>query len=323
MKGSDRKDLVKLTNSFLPEGRLLHTPENAAACGGRDPLARAMEMGTVLEGLALLCDEKHDLLVQVGPFTGRIPREETALGIAEGTTRDIAILSRVGKPVAFTVEALPEEDGALCPLLSRRRAQEKALAYILDHWAPGQVVPATVTHLEPFGAFVDIGCGVPSMIGVERLSVSRIAHPKDRFRVGQEIFAAVLEVDRAQRRVVLTHRELLGTWEENAALFRPGMTVPGTVRSIKDYGVFVELTPNLSGLAERREGIREGDRVSVYIKSILPERMKLKLLIIDALPPIDGPEAPRYFIRAGRLDRWSYAPEGCQKTGGETVFQGD
>lgn len=310
-----------MTNSFLPEGRLLHTPENIAACRDRDSLSRAMGAGMILEGTALLCDENHDLLVRVGPFTGRIPREETALGIAEGSTRDIAILSRVGKPVSFMVESLEEQDGELLPLLSRRNAQEKTLRYILSHWVPGQVVPATVTHLEPFGAFVDIGCGVPSMIGVERLSVSRIAHPKDRLRVGQEIFAAVLSLDPEQRRVVLTHRELLGTWEENTALFRPGMTVPGYVRGLKDYGTFVELTANLSGLAECKAGIRDGDRVSVYIKSILPERMKLKLLIIDVLPETEGPEPPKYFVGEGAvLERWNYAPEGCQKAGGETIF---
>ena len=309
-----------MTHCFLPEGRLLHTPENTAACARQSSLVQAMTEGAILEGSALLCDENHDLLVALGPFTGRIPRAETAIGIADGSTRDIAILSRVGKPVAFTVEALEEKDGRLCPILSRRKAQERALASILDAWEPGMVVPATVTHLEPFGAFVDIGCGVPSMIGVERLSISRIAHPKDRLRVGQEIFAAVLEVDRQSRRVVLTHRELLGTWEENAALFRPGMTVPGYARGIKDYGVFVELTANLSGLAESKEGVREGDRVSVYIKSILPQRMKLKLLIIDALPPAPGPEEPRYFLPQGKLKRWSYAPEGCRKAGGETVF---
>ena len=309
-----------MTNSFLPEGRLLHTPENTAACKDKDSLARAMGTGMILEGTALLCDEAHDLLVRVGPFTGRIPRQETALGIAEGSTRDIAILSRVGKPVSFVVEALEEQDGKFCPLLSRRKAQEKALDYILSHWVPGLVVPATVTHLEPFGAFVDIGCGVPSMIGVERLSVSRIAHPADRLRVGQEIFAAVLSLDQEQRRVMLTHRELLGTWEENAALFRPGMTVPGYVRGLKEYGAFVELSPNLSGLAECKAGVREGDRVSVYLKSILPERMKLKLLIIDVLPPLESPEPSRYFITDGVLDQWTYAPEGCQKAGGETIF---
>lgn len=305
-----------MTSCFLPEGRLLSTPENAAACAHRDALAQAMAEQTVLEGSALLCDENHDLLVKFGPFTGRIPREETALGIAEGSTRDIAILSRVGKPVSFTITSLEGET----PLLSRRRAQELALDHILTHWVPGQVVPAVVTHLEPFGAFVDIGCGVPSMIGVERLSVSRVSHPRDRFRVGQEIFAAVLSVDRSERRVGLTHRELLGTWEENAALFRPGMTLPGYVRGLKDYGAFVELTANLSGLAECREGVREGDRVSVYLKSILPDRMKLKLLIIDLLPPADGPELPRYFITGGVLDSWRYAPPGCHKPGGETVF---
>lgn len=309
-----------MTHCFLPEGRLLHTPENAAACARLEALAQAMAEGTVLEGSALLCDENHDLLVSLGPFTGRIPRVETAIGIADGSTRDIAILSRVGKPVAFTVEALEEKDGRLCPILSRRKAQEQVLASILDAWEPGMVVPATVTHLEPFGAFVDIGCGVPSMIGVERLSISRIAHPKDRLRVGQNIFAAVLEIDRAARRVVLTHRELLGTWEENATLFKPGMTVPGYARGIKDYGAFVELTPNLSGLAESKEGIREGDRVSVYIKSILPQRMKLKLLIIDALPPAPGPEELRYFLPQGKLKWWNYAPPGCRKAGGETVF---
>lgn len=309
-----------MTNSFLPEGRRLLTAENRAACESLENLARAMAAERILEGTALLCDENHDLLVQVGPFTGRIPREETALGIAEGVTRDIAILSRVGKPVAFVVEDIKEAPGLPSLLLSRRRAQEKALGYFLAHWQPGQVIPATVTHLEPFGAFVDVGCGVPSMIGVDRLSVSRISHPKDRLRVGQEIFAAVLSLDRDARRVLLTHRELLGTWEENADLFRPGMTVPGYVRGIKDYGIFVELTANLSGLAECKEDIQEGDRVSVYIKSILPERMKLKLLIIDRLPSLEEPEPNRYFVTEGILKSWSYAPEECQKAGGKTVF---
>ena len=309
-----------MTTLFYPEGQLLNTTENRNACATAEALAKAMARQTVLEGIALLCDEHHDLTVQVGPFLGRIPREETALGIAEGTTRDIAILSRVGKPISFTVIGLEGENGTLVPLLSRRQAQEKTLDYILSHWENGQVVSARVTHLEPFGAFVDIGCGIPSMIGVDRLSVSRISHPRDRLSPGQEILAAVLGIDRENRRVVLTHRELLGTWEENAALFRPGMTVPGYVRGIKDYGVFVELTPNLSGLAERQEGIREGDRVSVYLKSILPDRMKIKLLIIDSLPVDENPQPPRYLVTGGNLDRWCYAPAGCPKPGSETVF---
>jgi small subunit ribosomal protein S1 len=180
------------------------------------------------------------------------------------------------------------------------------LAHILATWHAGQIVPATVTHLESFGAFVDIGCGVPSMIPVEALSVSRIPHPGCRLTLGQEIFALVTGVDRTLGRVTLSHKELLGTWAENAALLSPGMTVPGTVRGIHEYGAFIELFPNLSGLAEPTQGLREGDRVSVYIKSILPPRRKIKLRVIERLPREPSPVPFRYFHRSGTLEDWSY-----------------
>lgn len=291
---------------FLPEGRLLYTTENQKACSSRRALMRAMNTGKVLEGRALLCGAGHNLIVQVGPFKGSIPREEAALGIAEGTTREIAILSRVGKPICFTVEAVEGPDSSPCLLLSRRRAQQLALEHILNSWEPGDIIPATVTHLEPFGAFVDIGCGIPSMIGIENLSVSRIPHPGCRFFLGQKIYALVTGVDRAARRVSLSHKELLGTWEENAACLETGMTLPGCVRSIKDYGVFIELFPNLSGLAEPRDDLREGDRVSVYIKSIFPDRHKIKLRVLECLPKEEIPPDLPYFHRCGKLLDWQY-----------------
>ena len=98
--------------------------------------------------------------------------------------------------------------------------------------------------------------------------MSRICHPGDRLTVGQSILAAVRTVEPENRRISLTHRELLGTWAQNAALFSVGETVRGIVRSIEPYGVFIELTPNLSGLAEPRADLRPGMAVSVYIKSI-------------------------------------------------------
>lgn len=311
-----------MTNRYPPEGHLLYTSDNEARCASPASLRRAMENGDILEGTALLCDAEHNLLVQAGPFTGFIPRAEAALGIQDGSTREIAILSRVGRPVCFTVEALEEENGRLRPRLSRRRAQQLALDALCTQLTPGQVIPARVTHLEPFGAFVDIGCGVSSMIGIENISVSRIPHPSARFTVGQDIFAAVLDLDPKAGRVYLTHKELLGTWAENAARFQPGMTVPGTIRGMKDYGAFVELTPNLSGLAELRPGFQDGERVSVYLKAIVPARMKIKLLMIDKLPPQSVPEPLHYFITGGQIGKWRYAPEGCTKLGAETVFAG-
>ncbi len=305
---------------FLPEGRRLETPENRTACASLRGLLSALDRNQILEGMALSCSPEHDLTVSLGPFLGVIPRAETALGVSEGTVRDIAILSRVGKPVCFLVDRVTEGPDGPRLLLSRRRAQLLAREDLLSRLRPGMVIPCTVTHLEPFGAFVDMGCGLVSMIGIEQISVSRIPHPACRFSVGQEIFAAVVDTDPALGRVRLTHRELLGTWEENARRLSPGMTVTGWVRGIKDYGVFVELFPNLSGLAEPREDLREGDRVSVYLKAILPERMKIKLLVIDRLPPEPAPPPLTYFVTDGRLGHWRYAPEGCRKTGLETDF---
>ena len=138
-----------MLNQYLPEGRLLYTPENRRYTSGQ--LREAMEQETILEGRAVLCTADHDLMVSYGPHLGRIPREEGALGIREGTAREIAILSRVGKPVAFTVKELGDT-----PIFSRRRAQEKALEQLMEAPA-GTILPATVTHLAGFGAFVDVG----------------------------------------------------------------------------------------------------------------------------------------------------------------------
>lgn len=204
--------------------------------------------------------------------------------------------------------------------LSRTIVQQKAQDRLLDSLRPGDVIPARVTHLEPFGAFVDAGCGVPSLIGIENLSVSRICHPSDRLTVGQSILAAVRTVEPENRRISLTHRELLGTWAQNAALFSVGETVRGVVRSIEPYGVFIELTPNLSGLAEPRADLRPGMAVSVYIKSILPQRMKVKLTVIDVLAPYDAPTPPRYFITEGHIDEWTYTPACCDKKIVKTIF---
>lgn len=317
-KIQDEKGRIGLNSPFLPEGRLYHTPSNIVLTADRAGIRRAMEQQIIVEGIAVLCGTEHDLTVALGPFRGHIPREETAIGIDDGSTRDIAILSRVGKPVAAVITGFDEETGLVT--LSRRAAQLQARAFLLEHARSGEILSATVTHLEPFGAFVDVGCGVCSMIGVENISVARIPHPAARFSVGQEILAVVLDIDAATGRIYLTHKELLGTWDENCAPFSPGMTVPGVIRGLKEYGAFVELTPNLSGLAECRPDLTDGTRVSVYIKSIMPERMKIKLAVIDLLPPDPKPSPLTYFIKQGRLEHWRYAPVGCAKVGAETIF---
>ena len=303
---------------FYPEGLLLGTPANRHRTETVAALMEAAAEGVVLEARAVLCDNEHNLYVEMPCMTGVIPREEGAIGIAEGTTRDIALISRVSKAVSFIVvgfEYTPEgERRAVC---SRRAAQQKCRDEFLAYCRPGDVIAARVTRLESFGAFCDVGCGIPALLPIASISVSRIAHPSDRLSVGMDIHCVVTSIE--ENRICLSQRELLGTWEENAALFTQGETVAGIVRSVEDYGVFIELTPNLAGLAEPREGVRVGQYAGVYIKNILAEKMKLKLVLIDSQDSAELPPPMKYFITEGHIDRWQYSPNGCRKVI-ESVF---
>ena len=300
---------------YLPEGMRSQSGLTLSA------LISAMESRTILDGTVLRCGADQTLHVALGVYEGILPREEAIAPWISGAGRDIALLSRVGKPISFFVtDVHADEKGAPQIFLSRRLLQEQARDWFLAHLSPGTVMTACVTHLENFGAFLDIGCGVIAMLPVASISVARIPHPSARFRVGQKLFAVVKAIDPALPRFTMSHKELLGTWMENASWFEPGETVPGIVRSVREYGCFVELTPNLSGLADCREGITEGDRVSVYIKSIRPERMKIKLQIIEKLPPERVPAPLRYQITDGHLEQWIYSPPNYERNPTGTVF---
>lgn len=300
------------TKEFYPEGWLLNTPENRAATATPTALADAAAAGTVLEANVILCDAAHNLIVDLGCMKGLILREEGAVGIAEGTVRDIALISRVGKPVCFTVTAIKtNSQGQLYAELSRRAAQLRCLEQLHREKPVGSVLNARVTHLESFGAFCDVGCGIAALLPIDAISVSRISHPRDRLRVGQDLRVVVRAVDE-NGRITLTQKELLGTWAENAAEFSEGQTVSGIIRSVESYGVFVELTPNLAGLAEPKPAARAGMLASVFVKSIIQEKMKVKLIIIDCF---EGDYTPplQYFFNGSSMQHWQYSPENSTK----------
>jgi small subunit ribosomal protein S1 len=297
---------------YYPEGWNIDTLENRTATQSFSALNDACREGKILEGRAVVCDGAHNLIVDLGSMQGIIPREEGAIGIREGKVRDIAIISRVNHPVCFMVTGFEKKpDGSLWAVLSRRAAQEKCSKEKISKLQPGDVIDARITHLESFGAFADIGCGIVALLPIDSISVSRIDHPRERFSVGMDIRVVVKSIENG--RITLSHKELLGTWEENVAQFNAGETVAGIIRSVEPYGVFVELTPNLAGLAETKDDVAPGQQASVYIKSILPARMKVKLVIIDTFDFSYRPSPPKYFFTGDHMDRFVYSPEGSEK----------
>ncbi len=301
-----------MINEFYPEGCMPSIAISRKKLSTPAELASAIGSDIIFEATAIICDSEHNLIVDIGCMKGIIPREEGAIGITEGEIRDIALISRVGKAVCFTVEAVKtDETGRMYAVLSRRRAQKICRREFISNLAAGDVISARITHLEPFGAFCDIGCGIIALLPIDSISVSRISHPADRFNVGQDIKVVVRQI-MPDGKIMLTHKELLGTWQENAELLKAGQTVTGVIRSIESYGIFVEITPNLAGLAEIRPDVYVGDKASIYIKSIIPEKQKVKLIIIDTFGS-DYNTPFEYFFKGEHMDVWHYSPPGAAK----------
>lgn len=297
---------------FYPEGLLENKSENKKYLLSENTLKEAMANETVLEAKAFMCDSNHNLIVNLGSIRGIIPKNEGAIGISDGTVRDIALISRVGKSVCFTVKEIKKKPlGVPYAILSRKAAQQLCKNSYINFLTPGDVINARVTHLENFGAFCDIGCGIIALLPIDSISVSRISHPHDRFKCGDDIKAVVKQIA-PDGKITLSHKELLGTWLENADMFCAGQTVSGVIRSIENYGIFVEITPNLAGLAEPRNDCFIGQKASVYIKSIIPEKMKVKLIIVDNF---DSDYTPKitYFTNKSHINSWYYSTENCFK----------
>lgn len=304
-------------NNYQPEGKLIFTAQNRNYIKSIPSLLEAQAKDIILEARATICDNEHNLIVDLPCIKGVIPRAEGAIGIDDGSTRDIALISRVNKPVCFKVLGLGNFNGEEVIFLSRKKAQEECIYSYISNLKNGQIIPARVTHLEQFGCFVDIACGIASLIPIDAISVSRIAHPSDRFFTGQDIYVIIKSIQNS--RVFLSHKELLGTWEENISNFNVGETVSGIVRSVESYGIFIELAPNLAGLAEPRENVNVGQSASVFIKAIIPERMKVKLVIVDVFDSFYSPLSFDYYIKEGIISHWIYSVENADKHI-ETVF---
>ncbi len=303
------------TQMYKPEGYYVGSAEARECYYTQNALEKAAATGKILEAQVTLCDSEFSLHVDLGCMKGKIPKEEAVYQPSGEEIKDIAVITRVGKTVAFKILGFTNENGETVAILSRRAAQKSCLENFLMTLIPGDIVDAKITHLEPFGAFVDIGCGVISLLSIDCISVSRISHPRDRFYTGMPIKVVIKSIDYETGRIYVSHKELLGTWEENIEKFEIGQTIAGTVRSIEPYGIFVELTPNLAGLAEYREGVTPGQRAAVYIKNIIPEKMKVKLVLVDAYSTA-APADYRfdYFEERSHIDRWVYSPDACDRT---------
>ena len=235
-----------------------------------------------LQGLVKKCDDDYNLYVNFeNGINGIIPREEVE-GInieKDGLPKSNLCTGKVNRFVQFKIKEITPDNVLI---LSRKEVQEEALNWMKSELQEGQIVTGIVKNIKPYGAFIEIGGGVVGLVHIEDLSVARIKSPYERLKIGQKIKIMVKSIDRENMKIILSYKETLGTWEDNIKNFDVGMKVSGIIRETEKNknGIFIELTPNLVGMAEYDEGYEYGQNVDVFIKKIDRDRKKIKLNIV-------------------------------------------
>ena len=264
-------------HKFIPEG-WKETKDNITIEG----IQKAKNNGEILEGKVERCDENYNLHVNIGNgIYGIIPFDEVNVAKKENDNeknKKICI-SKLHTKVQFKVtDTIGDRI-----ILSRKAVGEEVNNWIKHDLKEGMVIDGVVKNIRPYGAFIDIGGGVTGLMHVEDMSVSRIKSPEERFSIGQKVNVMIKCIDRNNAKVMLTYKELLGTWEDNIKDFKEGTSVKGIVKQEDKYknGIFIELKPNLVGMAEYKENLKYGQEVDVYIKRIIKDKKKIKLIIIN------------------------------------------
>ena len=225
------------------------------------------------------------------------------------------IISFMGKKIMAYVDSV-ENDTVY---LNRVALQIDYKVDILNHLKVGTILDTKVLSIAPFGVFVDLGYGILGLLPISDISIARFSNINDVFSKGDNI--KVIFKGQGETGYIVSHKELLGTWEENLSEFRIGEYCQGIVREIKPYGAFIELNPNLTGLAEIPQGfsVKVGDTVCIKLKSVNAEKLKVKLSLIS-LAQSRYKVKYTYKIQVGVMAYWRYTPEGSQKCI-ETVFE--
>ncbi|QPH84056.1 30S ribosomal protein S1 [Campylobacter concisus] len=150
----------------------------------------------------------------------------------------------------------------------------------------GDVVKGVVTTITNFGAFVRVGC-VEGLLHNEDASWDRNDKCKDMFKAGDELEVKIIKIDSAEQKVSLSLKDLKQSpVQAFADKFNVGDIVKGTIRDIKDFGVFVELGNNVDALIRKEDlgsvdvsTLKIGDEIEAAIAFIDEKKNRIRLSI--------------------------------------------
>ena len=168
--------------------------------------------------------------------------------------------------------------------LGMKQAQSNPWDQVAAKYPPGALVSGTVRNLTNYGAFIELEEGVDGLLHVSDMSWTRkISHANELLKKGDPITCQVLSVDQERKRIALGLKQLTeDPWETLIPeKYQPGAQVVGKVTKITNFGVFVELEPELEGLLHVSElSDQKVENPETFVK--VGQDLDVRILRIDA-----------------------------------------
>ena len=195
----------------------------------------------------------------------------------------------IGTPAPLKVIEINRHRNRL--ILSERQAvQERRDVMkerLIEELKEGEVRKGRVSSICDFGAFVDIG-GADGLVHLSELSWSRVRHPSEILKVGQEVDVYVLGINSQEKKIALSiKRTQAEPWSQVAAKYEVGQLVRGTVTQLANFGAFARIEDGIEGLIHVSEITDE--RIT-HPKQVVKEgdELLLRIIRIDPAAPAHG-----------------------------------
>lgn len=263
-------------------GNLVLSKDKAEILKAWDKISEACENGDSVQG-TVVAKVKGGLSVDIG-VKAFLPGSQIDIRPTKNLDKFI------GKKMEFKVIKFNKKRGNI--VLSRRAILQdergKLRGETLDQIQEGMIVKGIVKNITDYGAFIDLG-GVDGLLHITDMSWGRVKHPSNILGVGDEIDVKILKYDSAKERVSLGLKQVQeNPWESANTKYTVGTTVGGEIVSVKDYGIFVELSDGIEGLVHVSEvswtnpkgpikGHNVGDKIEAQVLEVDVENKRISL----------------------------------------------
>lgn len=239
-----------------------------------DKLQKDFEEGNAIEG-TVTSSVRGGLLVDVGT-RGFLP----ASLISNRYVSDLK--PYIGKTMKLKITEIDPNKNRL--ILSHKdlveEEREEAFDKVASQLVVGDVIEGKVSRLTNFGAFIDVG-GVDGLVHISEISYKHVDKPSDVLKAGQDVKVKVIGIDNDRHRISLSIKQTEPSpFEQATADLNEGDIFEGEVKSLTNFGAFVEVTDGIQGLVHVSEiSNKHVDKPSDVLK--VGQTVKVKVLNID------------------------------------------